>query len=482
MTAATRRLLDWVAQTRFEDLPDQVIHESRRVLLDSLGCGVGGAFTDMARISLAYASADPGVGEASLLADRVRTRAENAAYANGVLMNALDFCAIGPPPGHIAPTVVAAALAVGERVDASGSALLCAIAQGHEVAGRVGGSLTGLRAADPDDPLHLMPPVFGYGAAVLGAVTAAALLAGLDRERLGHAFGIAAHNTPVPSLRKWAENWRAWMNKYTNMGWMAKTAVAAARLAEGGFTGDDTVLDGDYGFGRFFGAQGCAWDRITAGLGEYWQPIGYKPWPTCRFINPVLDVLAGLLDRERLGPDDIESIVARLDPLCLLPMWQGTPLESHLDAQMNIAYNVAVLVHRIPVGPGWQRAETLADPKIRDFMRRVRFEPHPAFAEAGRRPPLEEKRSSLGRSRPTEVVIQARSREIVGATSTIHGDPFDPSTRMSDAELQRKFEANCADVLPARRVARALETIFEIERHGTREVMALLRRGGGDGG
>lgn len=50
----TEQLSKFVAEIRYEDLPESVIHESKRLLLDIVGCALGAIHTESAQIALSY--------------------------------------------------------------------------------------------------------------------------------------------------------------------------------------------------------------------------------------------------------------------------------------------------------------------------------------------------------------------------------------------------------------------------------------------
>jgi len=47
MKGITKTLAKFIAKTTFEDLPNKVIHEVKRNLLDTIGCALGGLATDI---------------------------------------------------------------------------------------------------------------------------------------------------------------------------------------------------------------------------------------------------------------------------------------------------------------------------------------------------------------------------------------------------------------------------------------------------
>ena len=153
MRAIAERLADFVTKARFSDMPEDVVHETKRVLLDSIGCAIGGHSMDIGRISVELARRLGGPPESTIIGTGDRVSCVNAAFANGELINALDYDA--GSAGHDTPVVIAASLAPVEGVQASGRDLLLAIAIGHEIATRLllakGGLLSVTTEGDEGD-------------------------------------------------------------------------------------------------------------------------------------------------------------------------------------------------------------------------------------------------------------------------------------------------------------------------------------------
>ena len=123
MSSLTQELAKFAAEIKFEDLPQTVVHEAKRVLLDSIGCALAGIAVDKGKIPVELARRSGGSPESSIIGVGGKVSCSNAAFANGELINALDYDTILVPPGHVTPYVIPAPLAVAESVGASGSFL-----------------------------------------------------------------------------------------------------------------------------------------------------------------------------------------------------------------------------------------------------------------------------------------------------------------------------------------------------------------------
>src|SRR5690606_23960209 len=143
METIIEKLAGFTHSTDFEQLPPAVIEESKRLIVDSIGCALGGLSHPKGAIGVDYAKLQ-GAGapgeQASILGTGDRVSAIAAAFANGELINALDYDAV-LPPGHVSPYVIPCALAGLQTAGASGQTLIAAVAISHEMTNRIGKAL-----------------------------------------------------------------------------------------------------------------------------------------------------------------------------------------------------------------------------------------------------------------------------------------------------------------------------------------------------
>lgn len=287
MGEITGKLSDFIGKARFNDLPEHVVRETKHVLLDSIGCAIGGISSDCGRISVEFAKKLGGPPESTIIGTGDKVSCVNAAFANGQLINALDFDAICA--GHDCPTAIAASLAVGENVQASGKDLLLAVALAHETDTRVA-SATGVREEwwgfatsiedGPDKGKTLFADTDGHARSTFGAAVAAAKLLNLDHEKLANVIGIAGSICLPDTLGKWLEVTPHRMTKYGPAGWAAQAGVTSALLAEMGFTGDTAIFEGKRSFWRYTGHLKWNAKQVLENLGTEWrQKITYKHYP-----------------------------------------------------------------------------------------------------------------------------------------------------------------------------------------------------------
>src|SRR3954452_719262 len=117
-------LADFTQRSDYPQLPAEVVDECKRLLLDSVGCALAATEEPKGRIGIEYGRLVGGSGdEATIIGTGDRASIFGASFANGELINALDFDSV-LPPGHVSPYVLPGALAVAEGTGASGKALI----------------------------------------------------------------------------------------------------------------------------------------------------------------------------------------------------------------------------------------------------------------------------------------------------------------------------------------------------------------------
>jgi 2-methylcitrate dehydratase PrpD len=453
MTASIQKLAEFAAGTAPGDLPARVVHEAKRVLLDSVGCAVGGLDTDKGRAAVAVARRLSGPGESSILGTALKVSAAAAAFANGETMNALDFDAILRPAVHVTPWVLTPALALGEGRSGSGAQLLLSIVLGHELGNRMARALP------------VREDVSGYSFNAFGAAAGAAGILGLGPRGLAEAMAIAGYNAPMPSYTQWERSGTSALIKYGSPGWVAMGGVVAALLAQEGYSGDLSVLDSEDGFWKYSGAREWRPEALLDGLGRDWQILGvrYKRYPCCGITHSALDAFTELLDEQQLAAEELDGVTVWMDPRAALPLWRDRQISDEVKAQFSVPYDFAVAAHRLALNWDWLRPETRQDPRIHRFMSKVSVHAHPRFDEAAREDPA----CQLAR-----VEIRARGTTYVRETRYASGRASPERPAPPDRQLEEKFQRNVSGRLPDQRAREFIERVWTIEE--AEEVTSLI--------
>lgn len=428
MSSYTRTLAEFACHVSPRDAPESVRHEACRILLDCVGCMVAGLTTPAGQIAVETFRGERGPLEATLVGAGQASLAP-AALANTILANSLDFEPVGPE-GHVCAVAVPVALAVAEAVDASGSELLAGLLAGLEIGGRIGGAVRrpGQSGASRENRL----PVRGTAHAIFAVTAAAGRLLGLTDDQMHNAFGIAGYSATLPTLTKVMSSPHAPMTKYDHIGLMAQAGIQAALLAQRGFTGDPEVLEGDVGFWRFAGAQGCDWDFLTRDLGSLWTTpqTWYKRYPVILYVTPGIDVAREVVSRDSIPLDEVERIEVRA--LRANTVQQGKAIRDGMDAWTSYAYNVAAGLYDPRPRRSWHDPANYRRDELLSLTGKVQL----AALEPG----------EAGEGHYWEGWCPARVRVTAGGQT--HEGAIDHLPRIDDAELSAKFRENVGGLLP----------------------------------
>ncbi len=453
MDEITARLARFSSGVRFEDLPASIVRKTKEVLLDSIGCALGGYVTERGKIAVELGEMFGVTAEATVIGYR-KLSCPAASFVNGELINALDFDPIGPVSGHTAPFVIPSVLAVAERAQASGRELLTAAAIALEIGGRAVGSVARYTEGQR----------YSYNSTIFGAVAGACRLLRLNEAETRSAFGIGGTSTPIPGARKWLEleapsNFNL---KYgTWAGWVAMLGTVAALAAQKGFKGDSTILDGEYGYWQMYGSSFFRGDFLVGDLGRLWhlEEARIKPYPACYFDACAITAVERLVRENNIRPEEIDEIILYNAAIGQTPQRFPAEVSTNEDAQFSHAYLLAMAAcYEGKPGPQWQLPSSLADPIVRGLMPKVKVKLHPRAEE------IVAERVAAGKApvfHDALCVISARGRKFTLEVSAPKGSPSDP---MTEQEVGDKFRQNAQfSLLKKEKVERAIETIWKLD-------------------
>lgn len=273
-----------VAKARFADLPAATVHATKRDILDTFGCLLGGSREPGIRQLLKVTGHWGGRQEAGVLVHGQRLPAPLAALINGAMAHALDYDDVLDYGGSIHPgaSVLAAALAATElRADATGSDFTLAAALGLDVSCRVA-------LASPLDRGWHRTALMG----IFGATAAAASLLRLSESQVLDAFGIAY--SQAAGNRQCILDGA--LTKRLQAGQAAQSALFAVTLAQEGFSGATEIFGGRFGFLELYQPDGHDITKLTEELGTAWRgdELSFKPYPCGRPQHAVLDAALAL--------------------------------------------------------------------------------------------------------------------------------------------------------------------------------------------
>lgn len=312
-------MADFPVSLQWHSIPRNVQTRVQWLVRDYLAVSFAGRQTQAARISAEHVARTHAEGSSTLLFDGRRSTVPGAAFANGVLADALCFTdGHVLARGHPGANVIPAALAVAQDQDATVGDFLAAVVLGYEVAVRAGVALHAR-----DSSYH------GAGTwGALGAAAAAAALYRADHDTFTTALGLAEYQAPVAPILRSVAN--PAMTKDA-IGWAAMVGCSSAMLAGAGFS----ALPSE-----------CVESGSLSTIGQIWMSLEtyVKRYPCVRWSHPAIKGVLNLRARHRLSPDDIHAIDVRTFATAAR-LASGVPRTTE-QAQYSLVWPVAyVAVH-----------------------------------------------------------------------------------------------------------------------------------------
>ena len=417
----------------YRRLPEASKAAVKRLLLDYLGVAIAGSQTESGRVARTYARSSGGKAEASLIGDTARVPAAQAAFANAISSHSIELDDIDVLAlFHFSPPVFSAALATAEQHGANGKQLLVALAAGCEMMERAS------RAANSslrNRGYHTTPTC-----GVFGATVAAGKLYRLTPAKLTSAFGLAG--AQASGLM---EMYGPSMQKRFNPGPAARNGVTAAAMAHFGFTGADTIFEGERGFLRAFTDQSDA-SQLTAGLGAPYQlDIEFKPYSCARPIHNAIDCALEIRRRHQPALDAIRHIEMARHPDWAHYHQNKTPRTYH-EAQVSLPYSIAVALKEGQALLKQYNDRKLKDPVLRRISDITEFTPD----------------ATLPRGVSCRMTMTMNDgRKFVAQVDYPKGSIQNP---MTDDELLAKFNSLAAPVVGAGRAAQIAALVAAVEK------------------
>jgi len=438
---ATEAIVEFASGLRHAALTDEVRHYARRHLLDTVGVMIAGAGGEVASRAEAVLAAVRPAGRIPVPGRARRADLLDAAFLGGTAAHGIELDD-GFRQGSVHPgcVVVPTVLALGCDLRVAGAALIEALVAGYEAEIAIG------RACHPDLRQRGFHPAAACG--VFGAATAAGKLRRLSPAQLANALGIAASS---------AAGLFAFVNggadiKRLHAGHAAREGLQAALLAEEGIEGPPDVIEARDGFLQAF-AFGRT-DKARAVALPPAAPFGItdcyiKPYPCCRHIQPAIEALIGLLDDEKIAPEEVQRI--DVATYRIAAEHAETGWDDFASAQLSFPYLMGLALKFRAV-------------KLEHFSAAMRGDP--SFATIARKlgvtapPEIDRLYPQL---RPARVTVTTARGTFIRQADEALGSRIVP---LDDAGLKTKFHDLVGPVLGAARAKDLTQQLWSIETAG----------------
>ena len=302
----TEKLANIIVDMEYEKIPDEVILKAKQCFTDFLAVSLRGSKLTGCEIVRDIFNN----GDGSTVIGYDQADCTEAAMVNGVFAHSLDL-----DDGHrfsmLHPgcSVIPAALSLTEARDKSGKDLITSIVAGYQVS-----ILMGMIA----NPEHRALGFHSTGTCgTFGAAAASCKAIGLKFEDTVNALGLAG--TQTAGLLE--SDHRGSMGKHLHAGKAAQSGVIAAALAEKGFTGASSIIDGNEGF---LNAMVIPDVRSMKSIEKYQNKavkilsnhkyhimdVYFKKYPVCRHLHSSVDAMIEVFNQMVLKEVKSEEIIS----------------------------------------------------------------------------------------------------------------------------------------------------------------------------
>ncbi len=447
----TRTLAEFVAGLRYEHLPQAVVDQACRIVIDTVGCAISAWTEDPAKSRIAldiaklYASDD---GASVIGSAGVKSQPAFAAFANGILANAADNDDTHKRALlHTGSVVVPPSLALAQSERLSGRDLIVALVAGYEVAVRVGMAVM---------PTHYR---FWHSTATngtFGAAASAAKALKLDADGVQRALGLAG--TQAAGLNTFFESGD--MTKSIHPGKAAFNGILSAQLAELGATSPPAILEHPKGYLNAFSTEPKP-QKLVEGLGATWEILqnGFKYFPTILASHSPIQATLAIVQKHAIDPAQIARITNETYNT-VKSHFSNKDVSTVMSARVSVPYCIAIAAIDGKLTQAQFSPARIEDPLVREVLAHTEV-----VADAALNQLYPDKF-------PARVTITLKNGTSFQETVLFpKGDPQDP---LSAGELEAKFRENAAAMLSPSRAGKLLQAIYALPEARNVDAMTAL--------
>lgn len=431
----------------YDQLTNEAVHEAKRRLIDTLGCGMGAWAAEPVQIARQVATMATSDLGATVLGTSHRSSMELGAFANGTAFRYLDYndTYLSKEPAHPSDNI-AALLAIADGLELSGEDLILGIVVAYQVQCALCDAFS-IRARGWD---HVT-----YGA--FSTVAGIAAMLEWPTTKTVHALGLAA--TPNVAMRLTrAGELSMWKGcAFANA---SRNGVFAALLAHLGMSGPAPAFEGDMGFFQQV-SGGEAFDlELEPSDGVFAINRSYiKKYPAEYHSQSAID--AALELRQRLGRPIAPGEIAKLEIATFTASYEIIGAEpekwrpqARETADHSLPYITVVALVDGQIEPASFAEERFRDEELLSAVAKTTVVPDPELD------PLYPAGGIPNRLR-LELTDGWKGEARVDAP---RGHALNP---MNDDEVEAKFRAQCQALMRPRRIDEALASLRAIDEMGT---------------
>jgi 2-methylcitrate dehydratase PrpD len=363
----TKELVEFCASVKYENLPQEIVNKVKYHCLDFLGIAVHGSLVESSQTVYRLVK-DIGISPeaAVIIGTDMRAAPQYAALANGTSAHSLELDDLHNESSlHPGVAVFPAALAASELSDCGGKRFIEAVTVGYEVMTRLG------KALNPAN--HYARGFHPTGTCgVFGAAAAAAKILKLDQEQTINVLGIAGSQAAGSMEFLTDGSW----SKRLHAGWAAHNGLITTLLAERGFKGPATIIEGRFGFLHAY-SDGADPDKVLADLRKPFEIMktSIKPHACCRYKQGPIDGILSIIRENNLKPEEVKQVTLGIlkagFPIVAEPKELKYNPKTLVDAQFSMPFGAAVAILYGRASLSEYTQENIESARIKEMMGRV---------------------------------------------------------------------------------------------------------------
>jgi 2-methylcitrate dehydratase PrpD len=427
----TESLARYIAETRYDQFPEEVIEHAKFCLLDWVAVTLVGAREEVSKKILETIKTFGGEKQATILGMNLKSPLPFAALVNGTSSHALDYDDVyARAYGHPSAPVIPAILAVSEWKGLSGKELIESLIIGVQVEFAIG---EGVIPEHYDHGWHNTGTIGHFGSAA-----GVSKLLGLDHGKIENSLGIAA--TQAAGLRTMFGT----MCKPLHAGKAAMNGLLSGLWAQEGVDSAADCLGGDLGFLSVYSSNPNPQKVVEALSGGYHiLKARFKDYPSCRSTHAVIDGIVELRNRYGISPDQVKEINCTVAPLSLELCKNPSPRMA-LEGKFSLPHCAAAALVEGPLYYSHFTDEKMIDPEISALRKRVSLTKDPQLFTSQAK---------------ISVVLKS------GKTYDFFSDIY---SREKDSEIGKRLYSKVKDILVPligkKRTSQAIKSIEGLER------------------
>ncbi len=441
--------MDYVRSITYKAVPEKVVHETKKRIVDSLGCAIGAFNEDPVKMSRKVASAALDSRGSTLFGTRKKTTPDLAAFVNGIMVRYFDYndTYLSKEPAHPSDNI-GPCFSVAESEHATGKDLLLSIILAYEIQ---------CRLCDAADIRHRGWDHVCYG--LPSTALAAGKLMNIDSGKMTEAVNLAL-NSHITMRQVRAGELSMW--KGCSFANAARNGVFSALLAREGMTGPSPIFEGEMGFFKqVSGPFEMNIDDFGGRNGSFKIAETYLKFFPAE-IHSQTSIWAALEARKEIeNPEGILSVeiasheagytILGKDPEKWNPLTKET-------ADHSLPYIVGMALLEGKIDNSTYSEKKFRDPKILDFLKKITV--------------VEDRTLSAmyPEAVANRVTVKLSTGKVVSKQIDYHkGHPKNP---MSDNEVEEKFQKLTRRILDKSRARRILDAVWNLEK--TKDVSKVV--------